>query len=265
MGIEAKPTSYYYDCATLVLSIITKLVYTHPAIIALMNDLRTPSVVLTKYIKDRINWVIFDVNSFIYIVRPKKHTGIKKISVGGGNLLAVLGLFSALNYLGKIYFLLRNDLPYTAEEILKAKKWIKNNVPTEMTEVIKTKRGGELNELECFIDLMKDCPCSINLKEDDLAKIWRSFRNKLSHVVDTQKYSASLVYDFTGKRSSEIEKLIKNSKDKPFIVSGRILICMTDVLNNTVQSICDWLCEGVSNKFSEVEIKRTLNWLEKYG
>jgi len=62
---------------------------------------------LLRIVDDRVNMMIADTNTFIWLRHNHPDELRKNKEIGGGNLLMALGLFSALNLMVKVHKILR--------------------------------------------------------------------------------------------------------------------------------------------------------------
>lgn len=220
---------------------------------------------LVDYI-NRSQAIIADTNTYIWLrsVNPKILNDIPEL--GGGNLLMALGLFAVINYLGKIYTILKGGIPVTKDQADAANQWLKdkNIKDSGFEKIIETKRFGQLNETEAFKTLLNDCPgLNLGLSPEELKGVWHNIRNKLTHVVSPGKdyqINARL-----GGGTYEKAKKEAFNFNRVFYIDGSVRVhCNVDVLGIKVEKIKEWIIEQLnSNTFEEDNINRALRWVQE--
>jgi hypothetical protein len=115
---------------------------------------------------------------------------------GGGAYLLTSGLFSVMNFLGKVNYLLDNDYSINdeiLEVIPKSLKLLKERLDLKdfkfFKKAVEKKRKDFINECEAFVRLIEQSPIiwkGINKESPEgaevLRKLWRSYRNGFSHM-----------------------------------------------------------------------------------
>ncbi len=192
------------------------------------------------------SWIINDIKTFQYL-RWNKPGLIEREKLGGGNILSILGLFSVLNYLGKIYKTLQSGKIHTRETNADDKKYF--------------------TEEQAFKRLNMDCPFDIvNPKNDiNLTNIWKIFRNTLAHTAQIPQGNQALVLiqDAHNIPPDLPKKLIKESPDKAFTqISTDCFVCVVDRLILDVEDILGWVVDNLDKKFEEDNIGIASKWIK---
>ena len=118
-----------------------------------------------------------DVKSFLFL-RSEGLPYLKKYNLGGGNLLSLLGLFSILGMLSKIFFILKCGVDLSKKKIdheelvaflKKNKKYNKyRNHIKSLSDIC------NINEVNAFVELITSYPNDIGLNDktrDELCEI----------------------------------------------------------------------------------------------
>jgi len=186
----------------------------------------------------------------LFWVRIQHFESIKQrdLELGGGNILIVNGLFSTISYLGKIY--------------------------VHLTDNIKANNMGDIDETDAFQKLITDCPEKLGLDKLDkegLKNIWRSWRNKLAHML-IQKEGTAWTFapiqgheSWAGQYESLKKQISSGSQGKSFSYDETInwWNCRVDILAAEVDKITQWLINQCDSNYSRVET--TLQWIEGNG
>lgn len=169
-----------------------------------------------------------DTNSFIFL-RSEGLNLFKKYSLGGGNLLMVIGQFAVLNFLSKVYAVAsRGEKAYKTEEDVRKYLEIIENLKQNNSEVLsklkkycKKPNLGEVNETMSFIELVKDYPENIGIPREEtiIKKVWEDFRNKISHIATIANGNSAFVFEFQKNDSfNQAKRFIEKTNEKPFYI-----------------------------------------------
>lgn len=209
--------------------------------------------------------IIADTNTYIWIRAVQPQILQENKELGGGNLLMALGLSAVLNYLAKIYILLKEEGGITAEEIKQAKQWLKDNQYEKLAfkDAIEIKRVGQINETEAFKKLLADCPgANLGLTAEELLGVWRNVRNKLTHTATPGKdYQVDARWGGVTYQNAKADAFNFNMV---FYTDGfGRMHCNVDVLNIRVEKIKEWLIEQITQDiFGKEAVVRALKWAE---
>lgn len=192
-------------------------------------------------------WIIHDIKTFQWL-RWNQSEIFEKEKLGGGNILSLLGLFPVLNYFSKVYKILQSGkLP---------------------TRDINADKKLFFTEEQAFKRLFKDYPQElIQPKQDDvsLTKVWKIFRNTLTHTAQLPVGNQALVLVHDAKNIPEdlLKKYIDRSKDKSFtLVSEHGFICFVDKFISDVEAIRDWIIEDMDSRFKPENLEIANNWIK---
>ena len=198
--------------------------------------------------------------------------------VGGGNFLIGIGCFVALNYLAKIYALLKNKpKPITEEQSAKAAA-IKEELVTkdeESERLIITAREGVINETDAFMQLIKDAASEhrLGLPLDDnaaLSDFYDRWRNRFIHMIVPERGTAEAfkpepadeLNDYTWE---EILAYVPERDDNDLTFrkdENGHWYGIVDFLAYDVQTIAEWLKRMLTSEFSDEDCERCLHWIE---
>lgn len=140
--------------------------------------------------------ILKDNHSFIYLM-SERASDVKKYNLGRGTFVTAISLFSLLNFISKIFIILKkgDDVLATEkdiEEYDKLKKMIQDNQENcelkwnQVKKYFKKPRLGEINELDAFVFMIESCPIDFGIdktNKEQIKEIWRNYRNKLTHII----------------------------------------------------------------------------------
>lgn len=223
-------------------------------------------VAIIEYL-NRAKYLVYDSNTFLKVrVERPFYIGDE---IGGGNLLIALGLFSAINYLAKIYVLLNGQwTPPTPKDIEEAREQFKRVDRKFREYLIFTKRRDSVNETLAFTKLLLDqnCPQNLGIDQSEYSNVYHDIRNHLTHRIAPNRGHTMMTFQSDeGDRTpyGDIKISIKNSNRHVFQKNGNVLICYVDILGRDVEKIADWLIKDVADdKFTKEGIDLTFDWLE---
>lgn len=235
-----------------------------------MNDV--DRIELKKIVETR-TWMVNDARLFTWAKCAGRLKEMEKLGIGGGNFLVTLGLFSILNFLSKVYYLLQSDAAlWTKEEVEDIKKALKNCPDTKGASppfVGSPKRS----EMDCFIKfaLALEFPLFSGVKDLSKAeqteryiKIWGSYRNKLAHMAMPDQAAISI--DFADREYEGINgvaELLDGNTESAFVKDGDRYAVYTDLFARDIEKWVGWLKLEIDNqKFSDERIIATLNWIK---
>lgn len=227
-------------------------------------------------LKHEINWriqfVVNDCSTFIR-VRRELPDWYKQAGVGGGNFMMAQSLFSALNFLAKVYTRLRHrDKHFFSDEHRNAVKNAVQNLRAEgrqsnLREIFpeidfrallnrdaltqwKPPRPGdcadETNAFKMLIEAMSSS-VSLGFSPPEAGEVWRQFRNALAHMAAPKSVveSEGPTKDLPSFRKSD---------------SGN-WICNVDRLTVDLQAVASWVCKEIEHETNQDRISDTLNWI----
>jgi len=234
---------------------------------------------LIKQIQDRTKAIIFDCSAFIYLRHADNNPLEKyKDTIGGGNILSLIGLFLTFSFLSKVFYLLENGENKIRKKETATK--IRENLRTKFPKLWKNiepyflvpNEKGYINETDTFINLVRKLPIEINLglrelKDTDLRGIWNDFRNKLIHLIVPNGTSFTVTEI---NRPYQLElflfKLFNNSNKYPSYFEdsrNNSKAFVVDLFIRDINKILDWLTDKIkSNDFNEKNIKITYEWIK---
>jgi hypothetical protein len=227
---------------------------------------------LKHEIQWRIDFALLDCSTFIRVRGELKdwYTGA---GVGGGNFMMAQSLFSALNFLAKVYARLRHREKYFFSE--KDKEAVKNAVrklrakdnQDALKELFpdldfrallhedaltqwKPPRPGDCTDetkvFKMFVEAMSGA-VDLGFLASDAGDVWRQFRNELAHMAAPKSMVES------GGPTSELRSFRKSSTGE--------WICNVDRLTEDVQTVASWLYEKIEHESDEDRISDTLDWI----
>lgn len=179
-----------------------------------------------ELIENTCNLMINDTYSFIFL-RSEGLSSLKKQSLGGGNLLMVIGQFAVLSFLAKVYLILKNgDSSYISEKDIEQYnvdvKKVKETNPETWKQIklyCKKPRLWEVNETEAFVRLILDYPENIGIpkNENSIREVWQDFRNKISHIGTIANGNMALSFEFQeGETFNGAVKFLEEMKQESF-------------------------------------------------
>lgn len=142
--------------------------------------------------KDRVFGVSNDLKAYVYI--RNNNIQHKDGNIGGGNTVAALSLFTALNFLAKCYYC-----------TLKPKKFDEK---------------GYVDETASFIAFMKFIQAQqidLNLPENGeiLSLVWNGFRNHLAHRLTVESGKSVLNFIFEEPIEGTIDEILERAGKHP--------------------------------------------------
>ncbi|MBI2597024.1 hypothetical protein HYW41_02620 [Candidatus Daviesbacteria bacterium] len=193
-----------------------------------MDHVKKSSIEL---IENTSHLMINDTYSFIFL-RSEGLEHLKEHSLGGGNLLMVIGQFAVLSFLAKVYLILKNgDSPYISEKDIEQYNNDVNKVKETSPETwkqikmyCKKPRLWEVNETKAFTQLISDFPENIGIpkEKDSIEKAWNDFRNKISHIATIANGNTALVFEFQeGQSFKSSKKFLDEVKEKSFLIRSQ--------------------------------------------
>lgn len=208
----------------------------------------------------RCRGIIYDTNTFLWA--RLDHPEQIKNDIGGGNLLMGIGLFAVLNYLGKVYMLLRHDAGTKPGEVAELNEFLKANPQFE--GVVEPKRPGQINETKAFMELAHDAPHSFGISEDQFVMVWRALRNKLTHTLTPGQRKTVWTFVVKDALYANMKPALMSRNDPVFTVENGHLNCFVDLLSRDVERILDWLVERIdTGKFTIERLNATYEWMEE--
>lgn len=192
------------------------------------------------------SWIIHDVQTFQWL-RFNNHEIFEKEKLGGGNILSIIGLISALNYYAKVY------------KVLQSRKLPRENQEESDKNVFV--------EDQAFKRLAIDFNERIvgpNQNDEVLGKVWKIFRNALSHMAQIYEGNQALVlFNDSNLSSEELKKSIKLSQDTPFIQVEGGFICFVDKFISYMENVREWIIKDMDSRFPEENIIIANNWIKE--
>lgn len=228
-------------------------------------------------LEQRCKMIINDTYTFLWAKTSMsdaflESVKVEKLPLGGGNFLSVLGLMTVLNFLGKIYAIIKD--PMIFEKIVDTRKEYQSEYLSSKSVqefIRKWSSAGLLetkgfrynsksesfehkfypfNEELCFIRLLKDAPIkALDLEAYRLA--YRSYRNSLAHtaIPNDPIFSESPKHkkgDF-----KYVKGLYDSYTDKPaFYIdpNDKTLACVPEHLQRVTSTILSWIDSQIADK-----------------
>ncbi|MDD5016407.1 MAG: hypothetical protein PHW73_15185 [Atribacterota bacterium] len=195
-------------------------------------------------LKKKTDFILGDVKTYIWVkssVSYKYSEYAGKYHLGGGNFLIVQGLFSIINYLCKINFILQKGT--SAYDI-----------------VTKESNYDEKSAFEVLI--RKSNIWKIN-DQGTLQAIWDYYRNSLTHLSYPKK-SVSALNSRKNCRYLRLLEDIRSLNQKPFIIeNGIIKDCLAELLFRDVEKLIEWLCNEIkSTRYPDDHIEVMKQWMK---
>ncbi len=205
---------------------------------------------LQSYIRDRTKNITKDCRTLLFF--KQEYNGeyhAHEDILGGGNLLIATGLFAALEYLSKIYYVLKVGY---------------ENIPNS-DKPAPTRRPHEIHLEKPLFELIGDYPINFGLQtlgRPRLKKFWHKWRNKLAHLLaQDPRWGAVEAFDDLGLNFQNTETYIENNFISFSRNNGR-WICNADKFRMDIDEISEWTCNQMNN-YSGERIRSTLNWLKR--
>lgn len=201
---------------------------------------------LISFIKNRTQNITNDCRTFLWFksVHNKEYKSINNLRIGGGNLLMAIGLFSSMEYLCKIYYVLK--IGY-------------ENIPNSD----KQKGRNDIKWQKPLNVLITDYPADFGIKSlssDKIKLFWKNWRHKLAHLLAQDPLWGQVnAFDNRNENYNEAMENLKNTI--PFIQENGRWICNADRLAKEIDSISDWLIKE-TDKYDDNRIKNTFEWLK---
>lgn len=246
--------------------------------------MKTPDELQTdikQVIKERSEYITNDCFVFI-LLRLTDNKKYHQYYKAGGNFLMTVGLFSAINFIAKIYRYLIEDSDFITEldfeEMKKVfnKKWrsdIKSSLNKKyqnyFEKCLKIPPVGSVkNEQVCFVRLIKDyCKenkVDLGLSDDDsINSVWKYFRNALSHMSFPGGQIGTYDTDLTKIDREKIKKIILQQPRKAFGKEKGMYICNPDRLTIEIESIVTWLNKKIDSITDIKRLEGLKDWIER--
>lgn len=244
--------------------------------------------------------IIKDNYSYIYL-NSERNEEIMTHNLGNGLFAGAISLFALLNFLSKIYIILKSGdekivKQVDVEEYEKLKVLVKDKTVGDWKSVkkyFKKPRIGEINEADAFVELVRDTTIDLGLDKGnpkEIREMWNLFRNKLTHMISlngNELNGQMLIQTYiSGGTYSDNLKFIKNRypnypafkvvNDKTKEVFKNITTidsitkqyllkdsCYVDQLRISCELILDWLINEIdSDSFSELNMKILCDWFD---
>jgi len=210
------------------------------------------AIELQSYIRDRTKNITKDCATFLFFKQKYNGTYHRREDIlGGGNLLMAMGLFGALEYLSKIYYVLKTGY---------------ENIPNNRNS--KPYPIGRPNEIKWerpLSELIRDCPIELgirNLNAQRLKKFWQNWRNKLAHLLaQDHRWGGVASFDDSTLSFHGAETHIKNHFTSFTRNNGR-WECDADKFRMDIEDIAEWICTQVTGH-TGARARSTLNWLKR--
>lgn len=184
--------------------------------------------------------------------------------IGGGNFLSLIGQFAIINFLSKIYCILKKGesafiSQKQIDEWKELKDKLKKKEPGFWEEIKKyyeknKPRLGEMNESEAFVLFINDCPVKILANKKDTEKIWKYFRNKISHLaLPKGKVATTKFYKYS---FLEAKESVKKSNEAAI----KDNICDVDLLNYRIKEAIEWLENEIDKRKNRQKVITIIKW-----
>ena len=155
------------------------------------------------FIIDKLNntsLIIRDAHSFLFLNFEQKNK-INEYKLGLGSFSTAISLFSLINFIWKVYFILNkgNKKIVNQSDINEYKRLEKilkeNNEEWEnIKKYFKKPRIGDINETDAFIFLIENCPIDFGIdkmNKEQIREVWQNYRNKLTHLISLKGNESS--------------------------------------------------------------------------
>jgi len=232
---------------------------------------------LISLLKERVGFVLADVSTFQFV--RQEGVAKDKPALGGGNLLSLTGIFSAINLLSKAHWILKGLTCVADEDVTEfdelndklEKADIYAKFPN-LKKYLRRPRRGDINESDAFCRLVNDVPIDFGIEKNnnDLVKVWRIYRNGLSHLAIPYKESGSRavhLHDQHGRSYSveEYQEAVRQDDTyKSFEARGNGYVCNYDYLRKDLEKILEYIIAEVNSAEVQKElVGELLNWLYK--
>ncbi len=187
---------------------------------------------LNATITERINGAYNDLRAFIFIRIHYYHKN--EPYVGGGNMTMALTLFSALNYLSKIYYCIMSPEKFNID--------VNGKITVNETHAFK-KFARHL--------ISQDILSGITMDDSALSLVWNGFRDHLAHKITVQNGKVVYTFEFEVsdmKNTNMDQVMLSLKKGNVFIANneGRDWHVNVDVLLSILPEITESLL-GVLN------------------
>lgn len=244
--------------------------------------------------------ILNDCDSLLYF-RSECHKEIEQLKLGRGVFIQAISLFALINMIAKVYFILsKGDSVISGkgdvDDYYRIRGEIKYHCAEDWSVIkrfLKKPRCGEINETEAFVHLVSNCNVDFGINRSDreeIAKVWRAFRNKLTHLISLpgtvtsgQMLIDENILGGTYLKNKEhitrrlgvynsfciVEEETKNvfrsradiqSNALQYIIKDK---CYVDRLNINCRQVYDWIVAKIqSGEFCSQNITHLRNWLE---
>ena len=235
---------------------------------------------LAKRITDICNICLFDINSYIWIrsTETYKNSYFKdEFTLGGGNVVSATYIFSVINSLAKINYIIssKKRVYIDRDAVLKYSNF--NEFLKSLNEPIlklfrpymQKPKEGTINEIDAFKKLNKDLPESIHFvipeiknSNDELDKLWKNWRNGLAHMA-LPRYGTVATIEF--KNFDETILNYQETKDEigkrtEYSIEKRKITI--ELLIRDIAVINKWLTEKImSDSITSEKIEEAITWL----
>ena len=137
--------------------------------------------------------IVHDNLAFIYLM-SEQQANVQRYSLGNGAFAASISLFAAINLISKIhYILIKGRTVYADQTAQDAYKRVSDTIKAqeelrwrEVRRFMRKPRIGQINETAAFVQFIKSCSVDFGIDRSDnkeIERVWRSFRNKLTHII----------------------------------------------------------------------------------
>jgi len=218
------------------------------------KDLTQIKQKLIQEVQQRTEFIVNDIHSFIYSKIMQTDDNRSYIhTIGGGNFLCTIGIFSVLNLLAKV------------NSILNGKKYENKNGKWDIYD----KNNKKVTERKCFVELYENTKSLIRwgLKDKvETESFWNKYRNSLSHV--TVPKDGVAAYDPKQLKGTDFDTLIISIKQDNRDIYGlngidangrQCLAIAVELFNEKLLIIYEFL----KNKINECNDKEILDDIDK--
>jgi hypothetical protein len=201
---------------------------------------------ISENLKTQPSWIVHDVQTFQWL-RFNNPEIFDREKLGGGNILSIIGLFSVINYYSKVYKILQSG-----------------KLPKKDKEVASKTVFVEDQAFKTLVQDFEEKIVSPEQNDESLTKIWKIFRNSLSHMAQIYPGNQAVVLFNTAKIPHDIlRKSIKKSEDTPFIQVGNGYICFVDKLISYTESIREWILNDMDARYKKDFVVLGNQWIKE--
>lgn len=235
---------------------------------------------LAKRITDISNICLFDINSYIWIrsTETYKNSDFKdELTLGGGNVVSATYIFSVINFLAKINYIIssKKRVYIDRDAVLKYSNFNEflksSNEPILklLKPYLQKPKEGTINEIDAFKKLCKDLPDSIHFvtqeiksSNDELDKLWKNWRNGLAHMA-LPRYGTVATIEFKNLDDTILnysETKNELGKRTEYSIEKRKIII--ELLIRDITEINKWLVDKImSDSITSEKIEEAITWL----